>query len=201
MLRRPSSAGDACIFPGHACPFPVFHVVDRVTCCARAAGQVCRPVFFCARPAAEPGAPARSAVDRARARPAVVGLCARVVRCCAVLCGVVRCCAVLCGVVRCCAVLCGVVRCCAVLCGRARPGACRVLPCVATRPRTAGVVCKSMGMPAPARGRERPRTSPREPVHERRPAQLGRRRDACTSSATLESLPSTLTGRLARRPS
>ena len=33
-------------------------------------------------------------------------------------------------------------------------------------------VCKSMGMPAPARGRQRPRTSPREHVHERRPAQL-----------------------------
>jgi len=56
-------------------------------------------------------------------------------------------------------------------CGRARPGACR--PCPASprgrmRPLS---VYKSMGMPAPARGRQRPRTSPREHVHSR-PATL-----------------------------
>jgi hypothetical protein len=51
-------------------------------------------------------------VDRARARPADVGRCA---------------------------VLCGVVRCCAVLCGRARPGACRILFCVATWPHAAAI--------------------------------------------------------------
>jgi len=48
-----------------------------------------------------------SVVDRARARTADVGRGARAVLCCAVL------------------------------CGRARLGACRVLPCVATWPRTA----------------------------------------------------------------
>jgi hypothetical protein len=124
---------------------------------------------------------------------------------------------VCCGVLRCAAVCCGARVVCPdahepvgarakrrglVLCGRARPGACRVLPCVATWPRTAGVVCKSMGMPAPARGRQRPRTSPREPVHERRPAQLGRRRmRAPGQRVTPGSLQCRPAGRPAGRPS
>ncbi len=60
---------------------------------------------------------------------------------------------------------------------------------------------KCTGMPAPARGRQRPRTSPRRHVHERRPAQLGGRHDACTGSASLENRPDIPAGRRARRPS
>ena len=80
--RRPS-ADDACTFPGHACPLSVFRVVDRVCGRARAAGQICRPDFLRARARAPARAHARPAVDRARARPADVGRCARVVRYCA----------------------------------------------------------------------------------------------------------------------
>jgi hypothetical protein len=56
---RPSAA-NACTFPGHACPFSVFRVVDRVSCCARAVGQVCRPDFLRARARAPGRAHARA---------------------------------------------------------------------------------------------------------------------------------------------
>ena len=72
-------------------------------------------------------------------------------------------------------VLCGVVRCCAAVHARAPAGLYgllrRLWPYHGRR--------KSTGMPAPARGRQRPRTSPRA----RAPAgRTGRRRDACTTS-------------------
>jgi len=72
-----------------------------------------------------------------------------------------------------------VVRYCAAVHARAPAGCSPASPRGRMRPLS---VCKSMGMPAPARGRQRPRVSPRDHVHERRPAQLGRRRDACTTS-------------------
>jgi hypothetical protein len=111
-------------------------------------------------------------VDRARARPADVGRCA---------------------------VLCGVVRCCAAVHARAPAGSYSASPRGRMRPLSA---CKSMGMPAPARGRQRPRTSPRELVHGRGPAQLGRRRmRARRRRLTLGSLPDTLVAPRAPRPS
>ena len=85
--RRPSAAG-VCTIPGHACPFSVLRVVDRVSRCARAAGQVCRPDFLRARPAGPAGRLVRGrscTSPDGRRRP----LCS----CCAALCGVVRRCA------------------------------------------------------------------------------------------------------------
>ena len=142
VLRRPSSAGDACTFPGHACPFPAFRVVDRVLSCARAAGQAGRPDFLRARPAAEPG--------RLPGRP-TCGRCARVLWCAVVCC--------------------------------ARPGACRIISHVATWPHAAACRFVSLWacwrLPAAVNGRGRRHVST---CTAGRPAQLGRRHDACTWS-------------------
>ncbi len=155
-LPRPPVAVCACVFFMHACPISVFRVADRVSSCARAAGQAGRPDFLRARPAGPAGRLVRGrscTSPDGRRRPL----------CCAVLCCAVLCCAVLCCAVH----------------GRAPAGSFPASPRGRMRPVS---VCKSMGLPAPVRGRPRPRTSPRGHVHGRRPAPLGRRRDACTTS-------------------
>jgi hypothetical protein len=189
VVPRPPAAVCACVFFMHACSLPVFRVADRVSCCARAAGQVCRPDFLRARPAGPAGR--RGVVDRARAQPADVGRCDRVVRCDGMP-GRARARRGSCDASR--ALLCGVVR------SRARPapagpyGLTRRLWLYHGRR-------NYTGMPAPVRGRGR-MVSPIDVVHERRPAQLGGRRDACTwSTSSLENPRSIPAARLAARPS
>lgn len=83
---RPRPFAPACFSCMHArflfCVLPIVSRVVRAQV-VKSAGRI---FYVHGRPA-----PAGRAVDRARARPADVGRAARVVRCCAVLCGVMAC--------------------------------------------------------------------------------------------------------------
>jgi hypothetical protein len=155
--RRPATRAH---FPGMHADF-LFFVVSIVSGVVRAqSGKSAGRIFYVHGRPPSPGAcPAgrRSCTSPAGRRAAAV----------LVLCDVMACAAVHEPVgaraTRRGLVLCGVVRPCT-------PGRLQApVPRRHVRPLS---FCKSMGMPAPARGRQRPRASPRDHVHERRPARL-----------------------------
>jgi len=170
----------------------LFFVVSIVSRVVRAqSGKSAGRIFYVHGRPPSPGKPARTAVDRARARTADVGRYARVVRCDAMP-GRARARRGSCDASRAC-----VVRCCAAVHARAPAGPygllCRLWPYHGRG--------KSTGMPAPT-VRPRPhsvayRLRARAPV-----GQTGRRRDTCTrSTSSLENRQSIAAGRPADWPS